>query len=203
MTNIAIIGSGPTGIYTLKRLVESDVPLSITVYEASADLGMGTPNHPRANERAMLANIASIELPAVCERFTDWLHRHTPRELEALGVSADNIGEREFYPRIVLGAYFEGQFQSLLAKAVRKCHVVDVRPGHRVTDVKLERSTVLVEATRQDGRSEQTQFDHVVMATATTGPTRPRPSPATSFRRSRLQIWTRSATFWSASLERR
>lgn len=165
MTNVAIIGSGPTGIYTLKRLVESEVPLSITVYEASADPGMGTPYHPRANDRAMLANIASIELPAVSERMTDWLRRQKPRELEALGVSADNIGEREFYPRIVLGAYFQDQFQSLLAKAVRKGHVVDVRAGHRVTDVKLERSSILIEVTRQDGRSEQTQFDHVVMAT--------------------------------------
>ncbi len=70
MANIAIIGSGPTGIYTLKGLLESDAPLSITVYESNPDPGRGTPYHPRANDRAMLANIASIELPPVCESLT-------------------------------------------------------------------------------------------------------------------------------------
>jgi len=29
LTNVAIIGSGPTGIYTLKGLIASDTPLSI------------------------------------------------------------------------------------------------------------------------------------------------------------------------------
>lgn len=42
----------------------------MTVHEANADLGKGTPYHPRANDRAMLANIASIELPPVCESLT-------------------------------------------------------------------------------------------------------------------------------------
>lgn len=45
--------------------MESETPLSVTVYEANADPGKGTPYHPRANDRAMLANIASIELPPV------------------------------------------------------------------------------------------------------------------------------------------
>ncbi|WP_312406967.1 FAD/NAD(P)-binding protein, partial [Rhizobium sp.] len=33
MTRIAIIGSGPTGIYTLRGLVASQQPLTITVFE--------------------------------------------------------------------------------------------------------------------------------------------------------------------------
>lgn len=163
--NIAIIGSGPTGIYTLKRLIESDVQLSITVYEASADPGMGTPYHPRANDRAMLANIASIELPPVCETLSAWLRRQPPSRLEMMGVRPENIGEREFYPRIALGAYFQDQFTSLLKKATGKGHVVDVRAGHRVLDVKLEKDSIRVDVRRQDDTAEQTSFDHVVMAT--------------------------------------
>ncbi|RYE59810.1 MAG: hypothetical protein EOO82_04015, partial [Oxalobacteraceae bacterium] len=165
LTNIAIIGSGPTGIYTLKRLIQSDVPLSITIYEANADPGMGTPYHPRTNDRAMLANIASIELPPVCESLTTWLRRQTPIELELLGVLPENIGEREFYPRVVLGAYFHDQFQSLLRKAGQQGHVVDVRPRHRVEDVKLDRSNIRVDVSRPDGLGDQRAFDHVVMAT--------------------------------------
>ena len=65
--DIAIIGSGPTGIYTLKGLVGAKRPLSVTVFEVEADAGKGTPYHPDINDQAMLANIASIELPPICE----------------------------------------------------------------------------------------------------------------------------------------
>ena len=65
--SVAIIGSGPTGIYTLSGLIKSKRPLLITVFEIEADAGKGTPYHPHINDQAMLANIASIELPAICE----------------------------------------------------------------------------------------------------------------------------------------
>lgn len=165
MTNIAIIGSGPTGIYTLKGLIESETPLSVTVYEANADPGKGTPYHPRANDRAMLANIASIELPPVCESLTQWLRRKTPAELAMLGVPAETIGEREFYPRVVLGEYFQAQLAALLAKAVARGHVVDVKGRHRVVDVKLCEHDIKVEVATLDGSTENHVFDHVVMAT--------------------------------------
>src|SRR5690349_570527 len=78
MANVAIIGSGPTGIYTLAGLIESTTPLSVTVFEASADPGKGTPYHPRVNDKAMLANIASIEIPPICATLTDWLRSLSP-----------------------------------------------------------------------------------------------------------------------------
>jgi uncharacterized NAD(P)/FAD-binding protein YdhS len=165
MTSIAIIGSGPTGIYTLKGLMESDIPLSVTVYEANADPGKGTPYHPRANDRAMLANIASIELPPVCESLTHWLRRKTSSELAMLGVPGETIGEREFYPRLVLGEYFEAQLNGLLAKAVSQRHVVDIKASHRVVDVHLNERDINVEVESADGTTEHKVFDHVVMAT--------------------------------------
>ncbi|WP_275784201.1 FAD/NAD(P)-binding protein [Pararhizobium gei] len=165
MTSIAIIGSGPTGIYTLKGLMESETPLSVTVYEANADPGKGTPYHPRANDRAMLANIASIELPPVCESLTHWLRRKSPAELAMLGVPVETIGEREFYPRVVLGAYFEAQLNALLAKAVARGHTVDIKASHRVLDIQLRESDINVEVKGEDGATDSKAFDHVVMAT--------------------------------------
>lgn len=165
MPNIAIIGSGPTGIYTLKGLIESDTPLSITVYEANADPGKGTPYHPRANDRAMLANIASIELPPVCESLVSWLRRKSPTDLALLGVPVEAIGEREFYPRIVLGEYFQSQLQGLLAKAIHRGHVVDVKSNHRVVDIELREDDIAVSVQKADGDESQQTFDHVVMAT--------------------------------------
>lgn len=43
MTRIAIIGSGPTGIYWLQGLIASKQPLSITIFEETPDAGKGTP----------------------------------------------------------------------------------------------------------------------------------------------------------------
>lgn len=165
MTSIAIIGSGPTGIYTLKSLMESETPLSVTVYEATADPGKGTPYHPRANDRAMLANIASIELPPVCESLTRWLQRKSPAELAMLGIPVETIGEREFYPRVVLGEYFEAQLKALLAKAVTGGHVVDIKASHRVVDIQLRERDIHVDVATADGVTEHQAFDHVVMAT--------------------------------------
>ena len=165
LTKIAIIGSGPTGIYTLKGLIESDMPLSITVYEANADPGKGTPYHPRANDRAMLANIASIELQPVSESLTSWLRRKIPADLAVLGVAVETIGEREFYPRIVLGEYFQSQLKELLAKATDRGHVIDVKANHRVVDIELREDDICVRARKADGEESQQTFEHVVMAT--------------------------------------
>src|SRR6201991_1458310 len=107
---IAIIGSGPTGVYTLKGLVSAQRPLSITVFEVEADAGKGTPYHPDINDQAMLANIASVELPAICETLVGWLRRQTDAELQRLNLVRENIREREFYPRVVLGEFLQSQF---------------------------------------------------------------------------------------------
>ena len=53
---IAIIGSGPTGIYTLSGLVGAERPLVITIFEIEAEAGKGTPYHPDINDQAMLVN---------------------------------------------------------------------------------------------------------------------------------------------------
>ena len=115
MTRIAIIGSGPTGIYALKGLVSSNAPLSITIFEESPDAGKGTPYHPAVNDRAMLSNIASIEIPAIVDTLVAWLSSRSDGELQKIGIIRSAIGDREFYPRIVLGDYLAAQFWSLVS----------------------------------------------------------------------------------------
>ena len=71
LPRIAIIGTGPTGLYTFKQVIASTVPLSITLYEAEGEPGKGTPYHPDMNDPAMLSNIPSIELPAFTETLAE------------------------------------------------------------------------------------------------------------------------------------
>jgi len=164
-TRIAIIGSGPTGIYVLKGLVRSEMPLTITVFESESEPGKGTPYHPDINDRAMLSNIASIELPAVCETLVAWLLRQPPEELERLEVERAAINEREFYPRVVLGEFFQAQFNQLLAEAEARGHSVSVRASQRVSDIKLDEADITLTVDVPHDEVSSFVFDHVVMAT--------------------------------------
>jgi uncharacterized NAD(P)/FAD-binding protein YdhS len=162
---IAIIGSGPTGIYTLKGLVGSPQPLSVTIFEIEADAGKGTPYHPDINDQAMLANIASIELPEICETLVAWLSRQTDAELQRLKVARTNIDEREFYPRVVLGEFLQSQFRQLIERAIANHHTVDVKTRHRVIDIRLMTDNIQLTVKLPDGERKDYVFDHVVMAT--------------------------------------
>lgn len=162
---IAIIGSGPTGIYTLKGLVGAERPLAITIFEIEADVGKGTPYHPDINDQAMLANIASIELPAICETLVEWLRRQPDLELERLHVLRADIKEREFYPRVVLGEYLQSQFRQLITIGIANGHTIDVKPLNRVVDIKLLKDDIQLAVTTPDGECRTFRFEHVVMAT--------------------------------------
>ena len=162
---VAIIGSGPTGIYTLNGLAGPGLPLSITIFEVEADPGKGTPYHPDINDQAMLANIASIELPPICETLVAWLRRQPDAELHRLNVSRDLIREREFYPRVVLGEFLQSQFEQLIAKGIANGHTIDVRSRHRVIDIRLQEADIQLAVSMPDGERRDYAFDHVVMAT--------------------------------------
>jgi uncharacterized NAD(P)/FAD-binding protein YdhS len=165
MIRVAIIGSGPTGIYTLQGLIASTQPLSITVFEETPDAGKGTPYHPAVNDRAMLANIASIELPPINQSLVEWLRSKSDAELEALDVAREAIGDREFYPRVVLGDYFADQFWALVKRGIAGGHTIDVKASHKIRDIILGNADVALKYTRRGGEDGDATFDHVVMAT--------------------------------------
>ena len=60
MKKIAIVGAGPTGIYTLFSLLQQQTPLSISIFEQADEAGVGMPYSDEENSKMMLANIASI-----------------------------------------------------------------------------------------------------------------------------------------------
>ena len=122
MSKIAIIGSGPTAIYTLQHLISSKQGLHITIFEAQSEAGTGSPYRPALNDKAMLSNIASLEIPAITETLVEWLIRQPDAELDRLEIVRAQIDERAFFPRIVLGEFFRDQFNRLLAKSAQLGH---------------------------------------------------------------------------------
>src|ERR1700712_3775743 len=107
MRTVAFVGGGPTAIYTLQALIDAACsPFALTIFEEQASLGRGRPYRPGWNDPAMLSNIASIEIPPIEQTLVDWLRAQPQALLAALDVDPDKIGERTFYPRLVLGEYF-------------------------------------------------------------------------------------------------
>jgi uncharacterized NAD(P)/FAD-binding protein YdhS len=177
MTRIAIIGSGPTGIYTFKGLVASRHPMTITVFEELPDPGKGTPYHPAVNDRAMLANIASIEIPRIVDTLVEWLNGHSDAGLQKLGLERARIGEREFYPRVVIGEFLAGQFWKLVDQAKARGHTVMIRASTKITDIRLQKSHVALISQQGDASATTETFDHVVMATGHDWPENTEVSP--------------------------
>ena len=56
MKKIAIVGAGPTGIYTLFSLLQQQTPLSISIFEQADEAGVGMPYSDEENSKMMLAN---------------------------------------------------------------------------------------------------------------------------------------------------
>lgn len=165
ISKVAIIGSGPTGIYTLKGLTTSKSPLAITIFESEAEAGKGTPYHPDINDRAMLSNIASIELPPICETLVDWLSRQSDEELQRLEVPREQIDERAFYPRVVIGEFLQTQLKRLVEDGRGAGHTIEIKASHRVVDIELRQNDIRLAVQRGDGETLDAVFDHVVMAT--------------------------------------
>lgn len=162
MKKIAIIGSGPTGIYTLYSLLTNSEPAAISVYEQGSTAGVGMPYSSDNNSKMMLANIASIEIPPLFETYIYWLRRQSITHLARYGVDIDSLHVRQFLPRMLLGEYFRDQFLRLADEARRAGFEVDINVCSRVTDIKAVQEGVLLQI---QGYSNPVSFDLVVVAT--------------------------------------
>ena len=174
---IAIVGSGPTAIYALQHLTSALQPLNITVFEAQTEAGTGSPYRPALNDKAMLSNIASLEIPSITETLVDWLTRQPDSELVRMEVVRSQINERAFFPRLVLGEFFRDQFNRLLASARRLGHVVDVHTNACVVDIVLQRDDIRLEVQTVESGLIHHSFDYVVMATGHRWPNETQPKP--------------------------
>lgn len=166
MRSIAFVGAGPTTLYTLAAfLAEGRKDVAVTLFEQQAVAGRGSPFRPGWNDPAMLANIASIEIPPIEETFVEWLSRQPDEALRAINVRPDEINERAFLPRIALGAFFADQLERLVERARASGHVIDVKTRRRVIDVRQSDNGFRLTIAPLLGFVTDEYFDHVVLAT--------------------------------------
>jgi len=156
MARIAIVGTGPTGIYTFFSLLQTDPSHHITLFERGEKAGIGLPYSPEAASKSMLANIASIEIPPIDATYLDWLKDQPEAKLRSYGLEPEDMDDRQFTPRLLLGEYFRDQLLTLVAR-----HGGAVYEETEISDV-VARDDVLFLQTQE---REFGPFDHVILAT--------------------------------------
>lgn len=165
MKNLAIIGTGPTAIYLLKALIESNDKFKIILYEQSELAGVGTPYSGGVNSNQMLANIGSIEIPPIHETYFDWLMNLEDSVLKPFSLDKSLITERGFYPRILLGMYLKNQLEKLIAKALSNGNKIEVHNNSHVYNVEYINPLFEVSIKSYNFKKTKELFDYVVMAT--------------------------------------
>ena len=137
MTTIAIVGTGPTGVYAFKALATVRSPETVTIwlFEKGADAGVGMPYSDDTASAVMLANIASIEIPPVTRSYLDWLRAQTQALLRSHGIDPQDMDDRDFTPRLMLGRYYRDEFNALIHQAEALGHKVELRERTEVTDI--------------------------------------------------------------------
>ena len=158
---IAIIGTGPTGIYTLQSLLAAGTPLSVTLFEKAPVAGQGMPYSPKSATRMMLANIASIEIPPVGPTYLDWLRAQSDARLAEFGLEREALDRRSFTPRLLLGAYYREGLAGLVREGRAAGHDIRLREGAAMRDVTAapEGLSVVTDA------GSEGPFDRVIVAT--------------------------------------
>lgn len=175
--NIALVGSGPTGLYTLASLVDHADPMLLTIYESAGLGGVGMPYSPDATHIAMLANIASIEIPPLTETYLDWLHRQPPAFLRIYGVDPDTLHDRQFLPRLLLGGYFRDQFERLLERGRAAGHQIALRERCRVLDIEALPEGLRLLASTDEAEPEPFFHDRIIIATGHVWPDETQDTP--------------------------
>jgi uncharacterized NAD(P)/FAD-binding protein YdhS len=166
---VALVGGGPTAVYTLKNLLQKADPLHITIFEAGKVAGCGIPYSGEHNTPDMIANITSVEIQPVLTSLADWVRSADKSWLRRFGINPDEVRERDYYPRVLLGAYFGDQLEQMIRTSA-PWHQVAIEVETRVLDVMPHCKGFTLAIANKDGKSRR-HFDAVVMATGhLTGP---------------------------------
>lgn len=165
MTTIAIVGTGPTGVYAFKSLATVRSPETVTIwlFEKGADAGVGMPYSDDTASAVMLANIASIEIPPVTRSYLAWLRAQTQALLRSHGIDPQDLDDRDFTPRLMLGRYYRDEFNALIHQAEGLGHKVELRERTEVTDIRPGPDGRLRLLTDQG--EVEADFDRVIVAT--------------------------------------
>lgn len=167
LSNIAVIGSGPTSLYLFQHIwshidVLKNKIEQITIFEKDEIIGMGMPYNPNTTDIYNLSNISSEEIPLLQETFGSWLRNQSYKALQKLNIKTLPIDDTQVYSRIALGHYFHEQFHQLITAIQSAGIKVIMRGNCEVIDIyqKVENELIIT-----DCHKNAHTFTSVIIAT--------------------------------------
>jgi uncharacterized NAD(P)/FAD-binding protein YdhS len=137
---LAILGAGPTALFLVNHILSNHQEVSkkfssITIFEKEAEFGTGMPYNPKTTDIHNRANICCEEIPTLPKSLTNWLRGQNDDLLKAWNVDRATIATSSLYSRIVLGFYFQEQFQVVLAQLRNSGFEIIEMKNVEITDV--------------------------------------------------------------------
>jgi len=161
---IAILGGGPAGLFTFKRLIESGrSDLEIDIFERKSELGTGMPYSSEGANDEHITNVSDNEIPELVVSIEEWV-KVAPKEiLDRFNITPENFNEFKVLPRLFFGQYLSSQFELLSTQAKTLGIHTNFHLNTHVIDVidQPEQDEVWVEFAEK----EMMKFDRVVICT--------------------------------------
>ncbi|HEY0677282.1 MAG TPA: FAD/NAD(P)-binding protein [Chitinophagaceae bacterium] len=166
---IGILGAGPSGLFLLKRLINSSLEnLEISIFERKSQLGAGMPYSSEGANDEHITNVSGNEIPDLVTPVKEWIKNAPGELLKRYGMAPEKFSEYKVLPRLLFGQYLTDQFELLLKQAKKKGITTNVYLNTEVTDIVDQLSEKKVVVVTAHGSSEQ--FDHVIISTGHTWP---------------------------------
>lgn len=145
-STLAIIGSGPTGLFYLQHILENSDALlkrfdSISIFEKYEKMGYGMPYNPKTTDSYHLANISSEEIPKLPQTLAEWLQSKSKSYLKTLKVEEFPIQKSKVYSRLALGEYFHAQYTTLVENLRIKGFKINEYGNCQVDDIRVINET--------------------------------------------------------------
>jgi uncharacterized NAD(P)/FAD-binding protein YdhS len=164
---IAIVGAGPSTLYILKHLLhQKQHTLNITIFEQGKSPGCGMPYSAEWTDKNHLANIASQEIPKLPNSFHIWLEDFYKTQPNIGAINHRKSKINAVPSRIILGKYFENQFDCICKELRKKGNYISLQTNHKVCDIrKISNENFLIEYLSVKGQRRVFQSNKVVIAT--------------------------------------
>lgn len=160
--NIAIIGSGPTGLLMLKKLTEANYLITcIDIFERKAILGAGMPYSIEGASEEHITNVSGNEIPELGVSILEWISKQSAAFLSSYGIEKSSFNDFKVMPRLLFGRYLADQFQKLISNAKERGIKLNVHCNTKVVDIIDDPATLLTHVITHDGK--RSSFDKVVI----------------------------------------
>jgi len=161
---IAILGGGPSGLFSFKRLVEANrTDFEIHIFEVKKQLGAGMPySHDGANKEHV-TNVSDNEIPEIVTSISEWIQTLPEEMLEKFKIDISSFNEFKVLPRLLFGQYLSAQFDLLIQQAQIAGIQTHIHSGTKILNItdQPEKSFVQIE-TDTNGTFE---FDCIIICT--------------------------------------